>query len=741
MSSSKDQAPAQSRRRFLTSGLSATTGLLIACQLPLSTGCAARLPHARNPAWEPNAWLQITPENELIFYLDRTEMGQGTFTGMTTLIAEELNTAPHLIRVHTAGVHPDFRNPAYGVQVTGGSTSMMTSWEPLRNAAATAREMLLSAAAQHWHVSPSDCEIRDQQVICKDRHLSFGDLADAASRQTVPDNPTLTPREKWRYIGTSNQRLDAKMKVSGTATFGIDAGVPFAYRAALKRCPVRGGRVRSFDARKAMDMAGVLKVVAIDNGVAVISESYWTATQALEHISVNWEFPELKGKDTGDLHAGFEQALADNDGKQVRRAGSGARSLSRARQTVSATYGVPYLAHATLEPMNCTVVLDEDRCEVWVPTQGPDLVAAQVEQVTGLRRSQITVNTTLMGGGFGRRLNQDFAVECARIAKASGLPVQLIWTREDDTRNDFYRPLAIARLEAGLDDNGHLNTWSYRSASTNILAYAFPETVGAVLPAWFPDGLVGVIGAMGSTLYGSLLRDDTSVEGAREYHYDTPNVEVRHVAHDPGVPVGFLRSVGHSFNGFFVESFMDELAHKANQDPVAYRLKHLTGNPRQRKTLEVLADKGGWGTPSQPQFVQGVASHPSFNSYVSQLAEITVDNNSIRVHRVVCVIDCGTVVNPDIVRMQMESGIIFGLTAALYGKITFSDGQVNQGNFNDYPLLRLNEAPEIEVHLIDSDAPPTGVGEPGVPPIAAAVANAVFRATGKRLRQLPLKLV
>lgn len=367
-------------------------------------------------------------------------------------------------------------------------------------------------------------------------------------------------------------------------------------------------------------------------------------------------------------------------------------------------------------------------------------VAALVEHVTGLRRSQITVNTTLMGGGFGRRLNQDFAVEAAKIAKAAQVPVQLIWSREDDTRNDFYRPLAIAELQAGLTETGDLHTWNYHASSTNILAYAFPEMVGAVLPAWLPDGMVGAMGALGPTLYGGMLADSTSVEGAKEYYYDTPNVEVRHTAHNPGIPVGFLRSVGHSFNGFFVEGFMDELAEAAGEDPVAYRLRHLNGNPRQRRTLEMLADKANWGSPSQPGYSQGVSSHPSFQSYVSQLAEISIRDGQIQVHRVVCVVDCGTVVNPDIVRMQMESGIIFGLTAALYGNISFEGGEVEQSNFHDYPLMRLHESPIIEVHIVDSDAEPTGVGEPGVPPVAAAVANAVFRATGKRLRSLPLTL-
>lgn len=729
-----------SRRAFLKRSAGASAGLVVACHLPLTSGCATKLPHSKAPAWEPNAWLQITPNNDVIFYLHRTEMGQGTLTGLTTLIAEELNTHPKHISVKTAGIHPDYINPVYGVQVTGGSTSTSTSWEPLRIAAATAKEMLIKAAAEQWQVGIEQVNAEDKTLHCNDKHLSFGALASQAAALTPPSNPTLTPPSQYTYIGKYNQRLDAKMKAAGTATFGIDAGVPFAYRAALKRCPVRGGKVQSYDARAALETPGVLKVVAIDSGVAVISKSYWIAQKAVEKISVNWQYPALKNKSSASIRQEFQQALADSNGKQARQDGDGAEAIADSDQTLSVTYEAPYLAHATMEPMNCTVVLSEDSCEVWAPTQGPDVLAALVEEVTGLKRSDIKVHTTLMGGGFGRRLNQDFAVEAAQIAKAAEMPVQLIWSREEDTQYDFYRPAVIAELTAGLDNSGNLHTWSYRSASTNIMAYTFQEMVGAVLPAWLPDGLVRATGNLGPTVYGGLLMDHTSVEGAAEFHYDTPNVEVRHVHHDPGVPVGFLRSVGHSFNGFFIESFMDELAHQAKQDPVSYRLQHLQGNPRLQHTLAILAKKGGWGTPSKANYFQGVASHPSFNSYVSQLAEVTVEDGQIKVHRVVCVVDCGRVINPDVVRMQMESGIVFGLTAALYGEVSLNEGVVQQSNFHDYPLLRSHETPIIEVHIVDSDEPPTGVGEPGVPPIAAAVGNAVYNATGTRLRKLPLTL-
>lgn len=727
-----------SRRSFIKGMTTSGAGLVVACQLPMISGCAARLPHRKENAWEPNAWLQITPSNDVIFYLHCTEMGQGTFTGLTTLIAEELKTAPHLITVKTSGVHPDYINPTYGIQITGGSTSIKNTWDPLRVAAATTREMLTSAAANRWGTATSNCRVENKQVIFGEKTFNFGELSNAASELSPPKNPALTPKDSYQYIGKQNQRLDSKMKAAGTATFGIDAGVPFAHKAALLRCPVRGGKVRSYDASKALIAPGIIKIVAIDNGIAAIADSWWRAKKALELIAVEWEYPELKNHSSDSISKQYQEILAEETGTKARKNGDGANALAQAASVHRAVYEVPYLAHATMEPMNCTVDLQEDHCEVWAPTQGPDVAAGLVEEATGLRRSQIKINTTLMGGGFGRRLNQDYVFEAAQIARASGLTVQLIWSREEDTKYDFYRPAVMANIEAGLNSDGSIDTWSYKSTGPSIMSYTFQEAAGAVLPAWFPDGLVRATGNLGPTIYGGMMLDHSSVEGSQEYHYDTPNVEVRYAHHDVGLPVGFWRSVGHSFNGFFLESFMDELAHNAKADPVDYRLQHLSNNPRQQQTLKLLKEKSNWSSPAKPGRYRGVASYPSFHSYISQMAEISVDNNEITVHRVVCVLDCGTVINPDIVKMQIESGIVFGLTAALKGEITLKDGEVQQSNFHDYQLLRLTESPEIEIHVIDSDEPPTGVGEPGVPPIAAAVANAYFAATGKRLRKLPL---
>lgn len=730
----------QSRRAFLKTIGVVGGGLILDISL---SGCATTQAVQGNiskNAWQPNAWLQITPDNQIIFYLHRVEMGQGTATGLTTLIAEELKVPPEMIEVRHAQVHSDYNNPVYGIQITGGSTSMLSSWAPLREAAATARTLLIKAAAKRWLVAEDLLTLNDGSISYLQHTFSYGELTAIAKTLPIPENVTLTAPEDFKYIGKSCTRLDAAMKVMGTARYGIDSAPENAFKAAVKRCPVLGGKPDSYNADAAYKMPGVKAVFPIFNGIAVVAENYWQAKKALESISVKWDLPDLAEYSSDSIFEAFRHKLKNDSGTKVREDGAGADALEDAASVLKAEYQVPYLAHATMEPMNCSVILTSDRCEVWAPTQGPDVLAALAEEVTGLKRTQIIVHTTLMGGGFGRRLNQDFAVEAISIAKKTGLPIQLIWSREDDIQNDFYRPAVVAKLRAGIDQQGRVSTWYHKSVSPNIMAYSFQEMAGAVLPAWMPDGLVSAMGGLGDTLYNNLQQDNTSVEGAKDFYYDVENVEVRHVSHDPGLRVGFWRSVGHSFNGFIVESFVDEIAHATQTDPVEFRLARLSKHPRLKQTLEVLAKRGNWGKPSAPGLFQGVAIHPSFNSFAAQLAEVSIENNKIRVHRIACVIDCGTVVNPDIVKAQIESGINFGLTAALMGEITLKKGAVEQSNFHDYQLLRLPDSPQIDVFIISSAADPTGVGEPAVPPVAAAVANAVFAATGQRLRKLPLKL-
>ncbi|MEZ5511279.1 MAG: molybdopterin cofactor-binding domain-containing protein [Gammaproteobacteria bacterium] len=726
----------QNRRDFLKTLGIASTGLVIEISL---SGCSTRLPEASDAAFQPNAWLQITPDNQIIYYLCAVEMGQGTMTGMTTLIAEELNTAPHLITVKTAPVNKAFINPVYGVQVTGGSTSVRNYYTSLRIAGAQAREMLRAAAALQLETNPDTLDLRDGHVIHRDTRIPFGQFAQSASRLSLPD-VELKADKDFRFIGKHNARLDAQMKVRGTGLYGIDAKLPDLAIAALKRCPVNGGTVKSWQLNGADQMPRVKAVVEIPTGVAVLADSFWHAQKALEKITVDWDLPPLAKRSTPDIKAEFNRLLDEESGRSALSKGDADDAIEDAAKQVSARYTAPYLAHATMEPMNCTVLLTDERCDIWAPTQATDVSAAIAEEVTGLRRSNIHIHTTLIGGGFGRRLNVDYVLEATQIAKASGLPVKLVFSREDDTRHDFYRPAAHTQMRAGLDRNNRIIGWQHKNVCPTILAYTAQEMAPAVLPAWLPDGMVRASANMGASLYGPLLADPPSSEGAIEYGYDVDDVEVRVINTDPGLRTGFWRSVGHSFNAFMIESFMDELAHQAGQDPVEFRLRHLQGNPRMARVLKLAAEKGGWGTPSAPGVKQGIAVHPSFGSYVAQLVEIKVENGDIKLHRVVVAADCGKLVNPDIVTMQMESGVIFGLTAALKGDITLKDGAVQQGNFGDYPLLRLNEAPLIEVHLVQSQDDPGGVGEPGVPPAAPALANAIFAATGQRQRDLPLRL-
>ena len=726
----------QNRRDFLKTLGIVGSGLIVEVSL---SGCATRLPDAPDDNFQPNAWLQITPQNDIIFYLHSVEMGQGTMTGLTTLIAEELNTAPHLITVKTAPVHPDFINPVYGVQITGGSTSVRAWYTPLRTAAAQSREMLRSAAAQTLGADPALIEVRDAHVVYNNTRIPFGQFVNAASELSVP-KVTLKAEKDFRFIGRYDTRLDSQMKVRGTGVYGIDVKLPELYIAALKRCDVIGGTVKSWQSNGADKMPRVKKIVEIPTGIAVLADSFWHAQKALEKITVEWDLPDLAQRSSADIKEEFARLAAEKSGRSHRDDGNSSRAIDDAPTHLTATYTVPYLAHATMEPMNCTVRLDKDRCDIWAPTQAADVSAAMAEEVTGLRRSNIHIHTTLIGGGFGRRLNVDYVKEACQIAKASGLPVKLIFSREDDIRHDFYRPAAHAELRAGVDANQRITGWQHKNVCPTILAYTAQEMAPAILPAWLPDGMVRFSANLGAKFYGSVLADTPSSEGAIEYGYDVENVEVRVINTDPGLRTGFWRSVGHSFNAFMIEGFMDELAHQAGADPVEFRLAHLQNNPRMANVLKQVAEKGGWGKPSQPGLYQGIAVHPSFGSYVAQLVEISISGNEVKLHRVVVAADCGKLVNPDIVVMQMESGVIFGLTAALRGEITLKDGAVQQSNFSDYPLLRLNESPAIEVHLIHNGDEPGGVGEPGVPPAAPALANAIFAATGKRLRDLPLKL-
>lgn len=727
-----------SRRSFLKKSSLLSGGLIIG--VPIA-GCSARadIP-GQQKHLSPNAFLQITDEGEVMLLLPEAEMGQGAIMGLATLVAEELNMDPQKITVSHAPPHPEFIREEGQLQVTGGSATIRTRYEALRIAAAQAKAVLLEAAAQQLKEDSKSLRL-EQGLVINDagNGIPIKEFVTKAKLITPPEKPILKPENEFQWIGQeSTYRPDTVAKVTGTAEFGIDVTIPGLKKAALFRCPVIGGTVKGFSSPQISELDGVISIVEIFNGVAVVAETYWQAKNALEKVEVEWHLPERSTLSDPDIHRSFEAGLQQDDAEEAFKQGAGEDKLAEANETLEAVYEAPYLAHATMEPMNCTVHISQGQCHVWAPTQGPDMTLEMAEKYSGIHRDNIQVHNTFLGGGFGRRANQDYVAETTSIAKATGLPIQLVWSREDDMQNDFYRPAAMVAFNIGVDQSGNIETWKVRRVGPNVMPYIVEENIGAIVPQFLPQSWVDWMGKKSFGIFDGWTVDPASVEGLYE-DYDAPNKLVEHVTVDPGLRCGFWRSVGHSFSGFFTESLMDELAHKVAVDPLEYRLRHAESNPRLKGVLELAAKKANWGSSSNGRF-QGIASVTSFHSYVAEIAEVSIENGQLNIHKVTCAVDCGRVINPDVVRAQMMSGIIFGITAALYGKINIVDGAVQQSNFHDYPILRMNETPEIEVHIIESSAAPSGVGEPGLPPIAGAIGNAIFAATGKRLRKLPLQL-
>lgn len=727
-----------SRRGFLKMMTAAGGGLIVG--VPLA-GCANTIKPqiiSESGAYKADAFIQISPSNNIHFYLPRSEMGQGVYHGLTTLIAEELFTDPDLIQVHHGHVDEAFINDEYGVQGTGGSNSIKVHYLPLRQAAANTRDALLIAASSKLGVAVSTLELRNSHIIHNGTEHPFADFIDVASQNEMPTVAALKDPKNFLFIGKDRNRIDAAAKTDGTAQFGIDVDFPGLQRAVLTRCPVRGGTVKSYSDDAAKLMPGVTAIVVIDNGVAVVAESYWQARQASNVLEIEWDLPELAQFNSSNFKQVMQAAMDEDDGNEAHKEGAGAKALV-AGKTFSAEYWAPYLAHATMEPMNCTVKIEHGRCEVWLGCQAPDIAQGLVAIYAGVDRDNVTINSTFLGGGFGRRAYADYAVEATQIAKASGLPVQLIWSREDDTQNDYYRPASLVRFNASVTESGLIDTLVAKRAGPDLMPYQIDSALPAIVPSFVPLGLTEWLAERSRFVFEKLIVDEASVEGLVE-DYDVPNKELRHVTVDPGLPCGAWRSVGHSSAGFFKESFIDELAFESKQDPVNFRLNNSKKDQRFHEVLRLVAEKANWSKPKYAGASQGIAAHSSFNSRAAQVAEVSVINGQITVHRIVCAIDCGLVVNPDVVKTQMEGCINFALTAALYGNIDVVEGVVKQSNFHDYPILRMDAAPEIEVYIVPSQDAPTGVGEPGVPPLAAAVANAIFVATGQRLRSLPLTL-
>jgi isoquinoline 1-oxidoreductase subunit beta len=724
--------PAVSRRTFLGVSAAAGGGLLLGFRLPALVRPAAAAGAETAEAFAPNAFIRIDRAGRVALIMHKVEMGQGTYTSIPMLLAEELEVDLGEVRLEPAP--PDdkrYAEPLFGFQVTGGSTSVRGAWEPLRRAGAAARSLLISAAAQTWKVDPDTCRAEHGVVIHppSGRRLTYGALADKAANQPLPNRTVLKEPKDFKLIGTPVKRLDGRAKVDGTAQFGIDVRLPGMKIATVAACPVFGGKLAGVDDTRAKAIKGVRQVVRLENAVAVVADHMWAAQQGLAALDLRWDAGPNAGLGTADIVRRLE-AASRTAGSVARQEGDVTKAMAGAARKVEVVYEVPFLAHATMEPINCTVHVRKDGCDVWVGTQVQARAQAAAAQATGLPVGKVRVHNHLLGGGFGRRLEVDFIFQAAQIAKQVEGPVKVVWTREEDIQHDMYRPYYYDRIAAGLDGQGMPIAWSHRLVGPSILARWAPRTLRAMRAIGFRSVV--------ATLKGV---DLDVVEGAAEPPYELPNVLVDYVRQEPpGIPTAFWRGVGPTHSVFVVESFIDELAAAAQQDPLAYRRALLGKSPRARAVLDLAAERAGWGQPLPVGSGRGISVQYAFGSYLAQVAEVTVSKEgAVRVPRVVCAVDCGIIVNPDTVRAQMESGIIFGLTAALFGEITIKDGRVEQHNFNDYRMLRIHEAPMIDVSLVKSDAAPGGIGEAGTVALAPALTNAIFAATGKRIRKLPVK--
>jgi isoquinoline 1-oxidoreductase subunit beta len=707
-----------SRRHFLSVSAAVGGGLLIGFTTGPSIGAADAPQTVASPPFTPNAFIRIGSDGQVVLTMPYVEMGQGTYTSIPMLIAEELEVDLKQVRLEHAPPNEKlYGNPLLGgIQATGNSNAVRASWQPLRQAGAATRTMLVSAAAKRWNVDPASCRAQRGEVLhgSTGRRIKYGELAADAARMPVPESVVLKRPENFKLIGTPAKRLDTPAKVNGSAVYGIDARPPGVKIATLAQSPVFGGRVKSVDDAKAKAVKGVRQIVRLDDAVAVVADHMGAAKKGLAALVIEWDAGPHAKLNTDEIVDELEKATLQ-PGAVAQNIGDVEKALASAVTKVEATYQVPFLAHAAMEPMNCTVHVRKDGCEVWVGNQVIARAQATAARTTGLPLDKVVVHNHLIGGGFGRRLEIDGVTRAVQIAMQVEGPVKVVWTREQDIQHDMYRPCFFDRISAGLDDKGMPVAWNHRFAGSSIIARWAPPL--------FKDGL-----------------DPDTTDGAIDLVYALPNLHVEYVrVEPPGIPTAFWRSVGPSHNVFVTESFMDELAAAAKQDPVTYRRALLDKAPRAKAVLELAAEKAGWGKPLPESVGRGVSVQFVFATYLAQVAEVEVSRDgAVRVRRVVCAVDCGTVVNPDTVRAQIQSAIIFGVTAALHGEITLKGGRVEQSNFHDYRMLRMNEAPAIEVYIVNSAEPPGGMGEAGTSAIVPAVTNAIYAATGKRVRKLPV---
>ena len=708
------------RRSFLKGTAAAAAGLTIGFYW---VGPTRRALAATAGGFAPNAFLRVAPDNSVTVVAKHLEMGQGSYTGLATIVAEELDADWAQIRVESAPADAKlYNNLAFGtIQGTGGSSAIANSWMQLRQAGATARAMLVAAAAAEWNVPAAEIVV-DRGVLshaASRRQASFGELAGKAAAQPLAANVTLKDPKDFKLIGQKLPRVDVPAKSNGTAQFTLDVTFPGMLVAVLQRPPLFGATVKSFDATAAKAVPGVVEVVQVPRGVAVVGKSFWAAKKGRDALKVGWDDAKAEKRSSAAIMAEYRK-LAEQPGKPARREGDVVGALQATAKSVIASYEFPYLAHAPMEPLDAVVKLDANGCEIWAGDQFQTIDQANAAATAGLTPEQVTIHTLYAGGSFGRRANagSDYIVEAVSIAKAlgaNGTPVKLQWTREDDIRGGLYRPAYVHKLEAGLDAQGQLVGWRHRIVGQSIMAgTSFAQRA-------VKDGV-----------------DRTSVEGAANLPYAIPNLAVELTTTECPVPVLWWRVVGSSHTAYAVEAFIDEVAEAAGQDPYRFRRALLASQPRHRAVLDLAAEKAGWGQPLPKGRGRGIAVVEAFKTYVAQVAEVTVGGDGkVKVDRVICAVDCGVAINPDVIAAQMEGGIGFGLGAALYGAITLKDGQVDQSNFDGYQVLRIDDMPKVEVHIVPSTEAPTGVGEPGVAPIGPAVANAAFAATGKRYRVLP----
>ena len=726
-----------SRRTFIKGSAIAGGGLVIGYSL-FGSKEEAKPFEVGQDAYAPNLFLEFLADNSIKFHCPRDEMGQGITTGLVTLIAEDLDASPSRFKVVPAGVHDDYVNPEFSAQMTGGSTSIRAHYQPLRQMAANVRALFIKAASLDLGVPAASIRTQDAQIIVAGAKHPYAHFLKTAATLDLPEETPLKDAADFRYIGIEFPRIDALEKSTGTAVYGIDIDLPDMHYVAVLHSPVSGGKLKSFDASAAESQAGVTDVVETSYGVAVVAQSYWQAHKAVQSLKADWSLPELAKLSSQKIRARYQDALLNEPGTTTGDEGDLEAGFADADQTIEAQYWAPYLSHATMEPMNAVARVQDGKLEVWSGTQSPVAARNQLVRRFGLDEDAVHFHNTYSGGGFGRRTYLDHVLEAAEVAMLTKRPVKLIFSREDDIRESRFRPASLMSIKAGVNTQGALVGWQAKRVGNNVGADSAGAIFSAIFGSGMPKMIIDMMGGLAEGATDGIVVDPTSVEGLLG-DYDFANKAVAHVTIDDGLPLGFWRSVGHSFSAFAKESAMDEIAHAADLDPVQLRLANTKKNPRLHQVIRAVQKQIG-RLGRQPGRYVGFAAHGSFESYVAEAAEISLDGNKIRVHKVICAVDCGRAINPDNVRMQMEGAIMFGLTAALYGDIELKDGVVQQSNFHDYQILRMNEAPDVEVILIESQEPPSGVGEPGLPPIAPAVANAVFAASGQRLRDLPLRL-